>query len=101
MVAVVSLGGGRRTWEAERLPLSLLCGVEEEEVKETERPRRARARAEAVVSGEGGSPKMKNLMKHPIKMTTESWPRRKPCVNDRLSVFTYQQVVACMVMYMF
>ena len=66
-------------------------------MKETERPRRARARAEAVVSGEGGSPKMKNLMKHPIKMTTESWPRRKPCVNERLSVSTYQQIVACMV----
>ena len=85
---MVSLGGGRRTCEAERLPLSLLCGVEEEEeARETERPRRARARAEAVVSGEGGSPKMKNLMKQPIKMTTDSWPRRKPCVNERLGIY--------------
>ena len=55
-------------------------------MRETERlrSRRARARAEAVVSGEGGSPKMKNLMKQPIKMTTDSWPRTKPWVNDRL-----------------
>lgn len=60
--------------------------MEDEEVRETERlrSRRARARAEAVVSGEGGSPKMKNLMKQPIRMTTESWPSRKPCVNERL-----------------
>ena len=73
IVAVVSLGGGRRTWEAERL-LFNLWGVEEDEVREMERlrSRRARARAEAVVSGDGGSPKMKNLMKQPIRMTTES-----------------------------
>lgn len=56
------------------------------------RSRRARARAEAVVSGEGGSPKMKNLMKQPIKITTESWPSRKPCVNERLG--TYQRIIA-------
>ena len=56
------------------------------------RSRRARARADAVVSGEGGSPKMKNLMKQPIRMTTESWPSRKPCVNERLGIF--QQVAA-------
>ena len=89
MVAVVNLGGGRKTWEAERLPSSLWG----EEVRETERlrSRRARARAEAVGSGEGGSPKMKNLMKQPIRMTTESWPRRKPWVNERLVV--YQHVI--------
>lgn len=45
--------------------------------------RRARARAEAVVSGEGGSPKMKNLMKAIMRITTESWPRRKE-VNESL-----------------
>lgn len=67
-----------------------LCGVEDEEVRETERrwgevlSRRARARAEAVVSGEGGSPKMKNLMKATMRITTESWPRRKPSVKERL-----------------
>lgn len=27
---------------------------------------------------------MKNLMKAPISKTTDSWPRRKPCVKDRL-----------------
>lgn len=53
------------------------------------RSRRARARAEAVVSGEGGSPKMKNLMKQPINMTTESWPRRNPCVKERLHACQY------------
>ena len=87
MVAVVNRGGGRRTWVAERLPSS----VWGDDVRETERLRsrraRARARAEAVVSGEGGSPKMKNLMKQPIRMTTESWPRRKPWVNERLDVY--------------
>ena len=36
------------------------------------RLRRARARAEAVVSGEGGSPKMKNLIKAPMRITTDS-----------------------------
>lgn len=67
-----------------------LCGVEDEEVREIERRWvvvlfwRARVRAEAVVSGEGGSPKMKNLMKAPMRITTESWPRRKPSVKDRL-----------------
>ena len=30
------------------------------------------------------SPKMKNLMKAPMRRTTDSWPRRKPCVKDRL-----------------
>ena len=62
-------------------------------MRETERlrSRRARARAEAVVSGEGGSPNIKNLMKQPIKITTESCPSRKPCVNERLD--TYQDIV--------
>ena len=46
--------------------------------------RRARARAEAVVSGEGGSPNMKNLMKAPIRITTDNWPRRNPSVKDSL-----------------
>ena len=35
-------------------------------------------------SGEGGSPKMKNLMKAPMRITTESWPRRRPWVKDSL-----------------
>ena len=45
---------------------------------------RARALVNAVVSGEGGSPKIKNLMKAPMRITTDSWPRRKPSVNDSL-----------------
>lgn len=27
---------------------------------------------------------MKNLMKAPMRITTESWPRRKPSVKERL-----------------
>jgi hypothetical protein len=42
------------------------------------------ARRAAVTSGEGGSPKMKNFMKAPIRITMESWPRRRPCVKERL-----------------
>ncbi len=91
IVAVVRRGGGRSTWDAERLSFNL-WGVDEEEVRETERrcpeilSRRARARVEAVVSGEGGSPKMKNLMKAPMRITTESWPRRKPSVKESLGL---------------
>lgn len=48
------------------------------------RERRSVARRAAVISGEGGSPKMKNLMKAPRRITTESWPRRRPCVKERL-----------------
>lgn len=33
---------------------------------------RARARFAAVASAEGGSPKMKNLMNAPMRMTTDS-----------------------------
>lgn len=48
------------------------------------RLRRANARVDAVVSGDGGSPKMKNLMKAPIRITTEIWPSKKPCVKESL-----------------
>ena len=51
--------------------------------------RRARARAEALTSGEGGSPKMKNLIKAPMSTTTESWPSRKPWVKDRLEQISH------------
>lgn len=40
------------------------------------------ARRAAVTSGEGGSPKMKNLMNAPMRMTIESWPSSSPWVND-------------------
>ncbi len=53
--------------------------------------RRARARAEAVVSGEGGSPKMKIFIKRMTRTTMESWPRKKE-VKDRLDDGT---VAAC------
>lgn len=29
---------------------------------------------------------MKNLMKAPIRRTTESWPTNSPCVNERLAM---------------
>lgn len=38
-------------------------------------------RAEGREGGEGASPKMKNLMKHPRKITTDSCPRRNPWVK--------------------
>lgn len=44
------------------------------------------ARRAAVTSGDGGSPKMKNLMKAPMRMTIESWPKRRPCVKESLEV---------------
>ena len=39
---------------------------------------------EAELDGEGVSPKMKYFIKAPIKRTTVSCPRRKPCVNESL-----------------
>jgi hypothetical protein len=48
------------------------------------RERRSVARRAAVTSGEGGSPKMKNLMKAPMRITMESWPSRRPCVKESL-----------------
>lgn len=64
-------------------------GVEDRRVRRERlwasvRDRRSVARKAAVTSGEGGSPKMKNLMKAPMRMTMESWPRRRPCVKERL-----------------
>lgn len=40
------------------------------------------ARRAADTSGEGGSPKMKNFMKAPIRMTMESCPNSRPWVKD-------------------
>lgn len=90
MVFVVRGGGFRRMddrflfkgWEGWR-------GVEERRVRRERlcasvRERRSVARRAAVTSGEGGSPKMKNLMNAPIRITMESWPRRRPCVKERL-----------------
>jgi hypothetical protein len=48
------------------------------------RERRSVARRAAVTSGEGGSPKMKNFMNAPIRITIESCPRSRPWVNERL-----------------
>lgn len=48
------------------------------------RDRRSLARIAAVTSGEGGSPKMKNLMKAAINRTMESWPRINPWVKESL-----------------
>jgi hypothetical protein len=37
-----------------------------------------------VAAAGAGEPNMKNLMKKTMKRITESWPRRRPCVNDQL-----------------
>ena len=39
----------------------------------------------------GASPKMKNLMKAPIRRTTESWPMRSPCVKDSSATIAISQ----------
>jgi hypothetical protein len=46
---------------------------------------RSVARRAAVISGDGGSPNIKNLMNAPIRITTESWPRRRPWVKESLA----------------
>lgn len=51
------------------------------------RERRSVARRAADTSGEGGSPKMKNLMKAPMRMTIESWPNSSPWVNESLQTY--------------
>lgn len=48
---------------------------------------RSVARSEAVTSGDGASPKMKNLMKTARMRTTESWPSMRPCVKENLFFF--------------
>lgn len=48
------------------------------------RARRREERFRARSSAEGSSPKMKNLMKKKRMRAMESWPRRKPCVKERL-----------------
>ena len=86
---MVSGGGFRRT--EERFLLSVCEGwrVEERRVRRERlwarvRERRSVARRADVISAEGASPKMKNLMKAPIRITIESWPRRRPCVKESL-----------------
>ena len=91
---MVSRGGLRRMLEDDLL-LSSLCEADTAPLTENERLcsrarwLRARARFAAVVSAEGASPNMKNLMKAPIRITTDSCPSRKPCVNDRLGLFSW------------
>lgn len=46
--------------------------------------RRSVARNAAVTSGEGASPNMKNFMNAPMRITIDSWPRRRPWVKERL-----------------
>ena len=67
---VVELARGRSRWS------EFWCA----RVRARRREERFRARS----SSEGGSPKMKNLMKKNIRRAMESWPRRKPCVKERL-----------------
>src|SRR5271167_2356547 len=89
MVAIVRGGGLRRMLDRF---LERGCGARRvggwidrrERLWARVRERRSVARRAAVTSAEGGSPKMKNLMKTPMRMTTESWPRRRPCVKESL-----------------
>lgn len=64
--------------------LLLLRSVRRERLCARVRERRSVARNAAVTSGDGGSPKMKNLMKAPMRITIESCPRSRPCVKERL-----------------
>ena len=48
------------------------------------RARRREERCRARSSAEGGSPKIKNFMKKKMRRAMDSWPRRKPWVNERL-----------------
>jgi hypothetical protein len=82
---IVKGGGWRRTEERFlfRDCVTGWRGVEGRRVRRDRlcarvRERRSVARRAAVTSGEGGSPKIKNFMKAPMRMTTESWPRRRP-----------------------
>lgn len=45
---------------------------------------RSVARSDAATSGDGASPKMKNLIKMARIRTTESWPTISPCVKENL-----------------
>lgn len=67
---VVELARGRRWWRE-----FLWASV---------RARRREERFRARSSSEGGSPKMKNLMKQNVMSAMESWPSRKPWVKDNL-----------------
>ena len=58
--------------------------IENERLCPEEMLSRASARFAAVVSAEGGSPKMKNLMNAPMSMTTDNWPSKKPSVKESL-----------------
>lgn len=87
-IVVVVRGGGTLS----TLDLFLFKGCRGVELRRVRRERlwaRVRerlsvARRAAVTSGDGGSPKMKNFIKAPRRITIESWPRRRPWVKERL-----------------
>ncbi len=91
-MAFVVRGGGLRRTPFDRFLVNGWDGCRAVELRRESkdrlwarvRERRSVARKAAVTSGEGGSPKMKNLMNAPMRITTESWPRRRPCVKERL-----------------
>lgn len=76
-MGVVRRGGCRSTLEEGTL-ISDLVAADGDELMEKDCLcaaswfRRANARVDAVVSGDGGSPNMKNLIKAPIRITTDS-----------------------------
>lgn len=77
MVLVVRRWGLRITLEDDLLPSCFFEAAEAEFIgKERPCPEtlllRVNARFAAVVSAEGASPKMKNLMNAPMRMTTDS-----------------------------
>lgn len=76
-----------RWWDMRDAEGDLLLRIESKErLCASVRLLRSVARNAAVTSGEGGSPKMKNLMNAPMRITIESWPRRRPCVKESLRV---------------
>lgn len=68
------------TVEFERERVVRECCIEEAWARV--RARRSEERCRARSSAEGGSPKMKNLIRRKMMRKMESWPRRKPWVKD-------------------
>jgi hypothetical protein len=81
-VLVADDGTGRRTLDVDGFSLKDLGGPSCEKIELERRWVEARRPRDG---GGGASPNMKNLMKAPISSTTDSWPNKNPCVNDRLS----------------
>lgn len=80
---MVSVGGFLRTVDFLRFSVWPIRWLGERSLRRdclcaSVRDLRSVARREAATSGEGASPKMKNLMKAARIRTTESWPTMRP-----------------------